>query len=179
MLTYLVLIICLAAPAICKLLSPPPPTPTRIKHNIATLLPSPSLPFPPYYHRSLFCSSTDNPNKTDRVFTHKQDYFHTQARMAANVQNQTQPGAAAPEGARPEDGKQTWGDYGKQVYNAQYERWMPWIEDMYLRWFTKDNKASYATKGMFISTHLPPPLLPMPLVLPSRKIPRKNKEAKY
>jgi len=23
---------------------------------------------------------------------------------------------------------------------------MPWIEDQYLKWFTKDNKASYATK---------------------------------
>lgn len=88
--------------------------------------------------------------------------------MAANVQNQTQPGASAPEGARPENGKQTWGDYGKQVYNAQYERWMPWIEDMYLRWFTKDNKASYATKGMFIPI-LPPLLSPLLLVLPFRK----------
>ncbi|KAH7351448.1 hypothetical protein BKA66DRAFT_540804 [Pyrenochaeta sp. MPI-SDFR-AT-0127] len=34
------------------------------------------------------------------------------------------------------------GDY----YNKQYESWMPWIEDKYLAWFTKDNKASYATK---------------------------------
>jgi hypothetical protein len=24
---------------------------------------------------------------------------------------------------------------------------MPWIEDKYLAWFGKDNKASYATKG--------------------------------
>ena len=34
-----------------------------------------------------------------------------------------------------------------QVYNSQYERWMPWIEDQYLSWFGKDNKASYAAKG--------------------------------
>jgi len=27
---------------------------------------------------------------------------------------------------------------------------MPWIEDHFLKWFTKDNKASYATKGAFI-----------------------------
>jgi hypothetical protein len=33
-----------------------------------------------------------------------------------------------------------------EFYNRQYESWMPWIEDKYLSWFTKDNKASYATK---------------------------------
>lgn len=38
--------------------------------------------------------------------------------------------------------KQAAGDY----YNKQYESWMPWVEDQYLKWFTKDNKASYATK---------------------------------
>ncbi|KAH3947529.1 hypothetical protein HBI81_039690 [Parastagonospora nodorum] len=38
--------------------------------------------------------------------------------------------------------KQQAGEY----YNKQYESWMPWIEDKYLSWFTKDNKASYATK---------------------------------
>lgn len=38
-------------------------------------------------------------------------------------------------------------DYSKQVYNKQYEKWMPWIEDQYLYYFGKDNKASYATKG--------------------------------
>lgn len=37
----------------------------------------------------------------------------------------------------------------KEGYQHQYENWMPWIEDMYLRWFTNDNKASYATKGKF------------------------------
>ncbi|KAF2125766.1 hypothetical protein P153DRAFT_256850, partial [Dothidotthia symphoricarpi CBS 119687] len=38
--------------------------------------------------------------------------------------------------------KQQAGEY----YNKQYETWMPWMEDQYLKWFTKDNKASYATK---------------------------------
>jgi hypothetical protein len=38
--------------------------------------------------------------------------------------------------------KQQAGEY----YNRQYDSWMPWIEDKYLAWFTKDNKASYATK---------------------------------
>jgi len=28
---------------------------------------------------------------------------------------------------------------------------MPWIEDNFLKYFTKDNKASYATKGRFLS----------------------------
>jgi len=42
--------------------------------------------------------------------------------------------------------KQTYTEWAKEGYNYQYERWMPWIEDQYLRWFGKDNKASYATK---------------------------------
>jgi hypothetical protein len=37
----------------------------------------------------------------------------------------------------------------KEGYQHQYGNWMPWIEDQYLSWFTKDNKASYATKGMY------------------------------
>ncbi|KAF1924579.1 uncharacterized protein M421DRAFT_424715 [Didymella exigua CBS 183.55] len=38
--------------------------------------------------------------------------------------------------------RQQAGDY----YNRQYDNWVPWMEDKYLQWFTKDNKASYATK---------------------------------
>lgn len=60
----------------------------------------------------------------------------------ANIQNPT-----APQLSEEDKKKQTWGEYGKQVYNEQYERWMPWIEDFYLRWFTRDNKTSYAAKG--------------------------------
>ena len=46
--------------------------------------------------------------------------------------------------------KQTYTEWLKENYNYQYERWMPWIEDQYLKWFGKgDNKASYATKGNF------------------------------
>lgn len=41
--------------------------------------------------------------------------------------------------------KQAASDY----YNQKYETWMPWIEDQYLKWFTKDNKVSYATKRTF------------------------------
>ncbi|KAK6543638.1 hypothetical protein TWF694_000382 [Orbilia ellipsospora] len=34
----------------------------------------------------------------------------------------------------------------KVYYNKQYEKWVPWLEDQYLYWFGKDNKASYVTK---------------------------------
>jgi len=37
-------------------------------------------------------------------------------------------------------------EWTKSTYNSQYEKWVPWAEDVYLRWFTKDNKASYSTK---------------------------------
>ncbi|EMD58797.1 hypothetical protein GGP41_000680 [Bipolaris sorokiniana] len=43
---------------------------------------------------------------------------------------------------QPKTYKQAANDY----YNQKYETWMPWIEDQYLKWFTKDNKASYAAK---------------------------------
>jgi hypothetical protein len=51
--------------------------------------------------------------------------------------------------ALPEDQKQgkTYMEWIKEGYQNQYENWMPWIEDQYLKWFTRDNKASYATKG--------------------------------
>lgn len=43
-------------------------------------------------------------------------------------------------------------DYVSSTYNAKYETWMPWIEDKYLAWFGKDNKASYVAKGIIPST---------------------------
>jgi len=51
--------------------------------------------------------------------------------------------------ALPEEKKQGMGymEWIKQGYHHQYENWMPWIEDTYLKWFTKDNKTSYAAKG--------------------------------
>ncbi|KAI9640758.1 hypothetical protein NHQ30_011067 [Ciborinia camelliae] len=49
--------------------------------------------------------------------------------------------------------KQTYTDWVKEAYNEQYEKWMPWIEDQYLKWFGKgDNKASYATKDALSKT---------------------------
>lgn len=50
----------------------------------------------------------------------------------------------------PEDQKQMgYMEWLQQGYQHKKENWMPWIEDMYLKWFTNDNKASYATKGEF------------------------------
>jgi hypothetical protein len=52
--------------------------------------------------------------------------------------------------------KQTYTEWVKENYNYQYERWMPWIEDQYLKWFGKgDNKASYAAKRTNSSPALP------------------------
>ena len=49
----------------------------------------------------------------------------------------------------PEENKQglSYTEWVKQGYQNQKTNWMPWIEDVYLKWFTSDNKASYATKG--------------------------------
>jgi hypothetical protein len=40
----------------------------------------------------------------------------------------------------------TYREQASEYYNQKYETWMPWIEDKYLSWFTKDNKTSYAAK---------------------------------
>ncbi|KAJ5637768.1 hypothetical protein N7490_007647 [Penicillium lividum] len=51
--------------------------------------------------------------------------------------------------------KETYGEWLRNAYNNGYERWMPWIEDLYLRWFGKgDNKASYATKDSLSKTKI-------------------------
>ena len=59
--------------------------------------------------------------------------------MSAEVQQQPRSDKEAK--------RQSWSEYSKEKYNQQYESWMPWIEDFYLRWFTKHNKASYTAKG--------------------------------
>lgn len=86
-------------------------------------------------------------------------YLNQQPKMASNVSQNAQQATGSSNPAEQQqqnaDNKQqTWGEYGKQVYNEQYERWMPWIEDFYLRWFTKDNKASYATKDTLSKTKI-------------------------
>ncbi|KAK5988255.1 hypothetical protein PT974_12396 [Cladobotryum mycophilum] len=51
-----------------------------------------------------------------------------------------------------EEKKQTYMEWAKEKYNEQYESWMPWIEDYFLKWFTKDNKASYTTRDTLDKT---------------------------
>jgi hypothetical protein len=41
-------------------------------------------------------------------------------------------------------------EWAKQTYNAQYEKWVPWLEDKYLAWFG-ENKSSYVAKGTSFS----------------------------
>jgi len=48
---------------------------------------------------------------------------------------------------KEEPKKETYTEWAKRNYNSQYESWEPWLEDKYLRWFGKDNKASYTTKN--------------------------------
>lgn len=38
-------------------------------------------------------------------------------------------------------------EWSKKTYNEKYDTWMPWVQDNFLYYFTKDNKVSYATKG--------------------------------
>jgi hypothetical protein len=42
-------------------------------------------------------------------------------------------------------------EWASTQYQKQKDIWVPWIEDMYLKYFTKDNKASYTTKGASMS----------------------------
>lgn len=53
----------------------------------------------------------------------------------------------------------TYKQQAGEFYNRQYDNWVPWLEDKYLQWFTKDNKASYSTKrtsSLFkILSHIP------------------------
>jgi hypothetical protein len=51
--------------------------------------------------------------------------------------------------------QKTYKEAAGEYYNQKYETWMPWIEDQYLKWFTKDNKASYATKRSSSLLHIP------------------------
>lgn len=69
-------------------------------------------------------------------------------------------------------GKTSYYEWIKAGYHQQYENWMPWIEDQYLKWFTKDNKTSYTAKRtcarpktLFPSLPCsPPPFLPSSLL---------------
>ncbi|KAI0517619.1 hypothetical protein F5B22DRAFT_603552 [Xylaria bambusicola] len=45
-----------------------------------------------------------------------------------------------------EQKKQSTMEWAREKYNEQYDAWMPWIEDTFLKYFTKDNRASYVTR---------------------------------
>jgi hypothetical protein len=47
---------------------------------------------------------------------------------------------------------QTIMEWLKEQYNRLYEIWVPWLEDLYLKYFTKDNKLSYTTRGTSLPT---------------------------
>ena len=61
----------------------------------------------------------------------------------------------------------TYKQQAGEFYNRQYDSWVPWMEDKYLQWFTKDNKASYATKRMSPHIPLPPPTPTLPFNVPT------------
>ena len=46
--------------------------------------------------------------------------------------------------------KQTTMEWAREKYNEQYDAWMPWIEDNFLKYFTKDNRTSYVARGKYI-----------------------------
>ncbi len=41
--------------------------------------------------------------------------------------------------------------WGKRKSGEKWQNWKPWLEDVYLRWAGKDNKASYTTKSRPLS----------------------------
>lgn len=51
-----------------------------------------------------------------------------------------------------QDQKQTWSGAAYDMYNDMYESWVPWAEDLYLRYFTRHNKASYTTEDALAKT---------------------------
>ncbi|KAE8137267.1 hypothetical protein BDV38DRAFT_246997 [Aspergillus pseudotamarii] len=58
-----------------------------------------------------------------------------------------------PQEAEEKKHQQSYYDWLREQYNIQYEKWYPWIEDQYLKWFGKgDNKASYVTKDTLNNT---------------------------
>ncbi|CAK7202956.1 hypothetical protein SEUCBS139899_005683 [Sporothrix eucalyptigena] len=48
--------------------------------------------------------------------------------------------------------KKSWSGAAYDTYNNLYESWVPWAEDIYLRYFTRHNKASYATEDTLSKT---------------------------
>lgn len=68
--------------------------------------------------------------------------------------------------------QKTYKQQASEYYNRQYESWMPWVEDQYLKWFTKDNKTSYATKRR--SSSSPSPFALQPLLMDLNRTTRED-----
>ncbi|TGJ81229.1 hypothetical protein E0Z10_g7536 [Xylaria hypoxylon] len=51
-----------------------------------------------------------------------------------------------------EQKRQSTMEWAREKYNEQYESWMPWIEDTFLKYFTKDNRTSYVTRDSLDKT---------------------------
>ncbi|KAL4779196.1 hypothetical protein BJX76DRAFT_98586 [Aspergillus varians] len=54
-----------------------------------------------------------------------------------------------------EKNNKSYAEWAREAYNEQYEKWMPWLEDQYLKWFGGgDNKASYVAKDSLSQTKI-------------------------
>ncbi|KAJ8131799.1 hypothetical protein O1611_g1826 [Lasiodiplodia mahajangana] len=51
-----------------------------------------------------------------------------------------------------EQKRQSTLEWAKEKYNEQYDSWMPWIEDVFLKYFTKDNRTSYVARDQLDKT---------------------------
>ena len=104
---------------------------------------------------------------TDTVSSGAQKASDTAQGAASGAQKQASSGTQKWDAMSEDQKKQTFDslpaeqkkgksymEWIKDGYHHQYENWMPWIEDQYLKWFTNDNKASYATKGMSVHKYM-------------------------
>ncbi|KAL2837958.1 hypothetical protein BJY01DRAFT_220362 [Aspergillus pseudoustus] len=113
------------------------------------------------------------------------DYASKLNPFGAGSQSQTQPTETQPDQPQPQDAakaaagpstpshteeqkrhfydnlpesekkEKSYTEWVREAYNEQYEKWMPWLEDQYLKWFGKgDNKASYVTKDTLSKTKI-------------------------
>ncbi|KAI1171429.1 hypothetical protein F4777DRAFT_565579 [Nemania sp. FL0916] len=58
----------------------------------------------------------------------------------------------APNNNQSEQKGQTTMEWVRQKYNEKYDAWMPWIEDTFLKYFTKDNRTSYVARDSLDKT---------------------------
>jgi hypothetical protein len=96
---------------------------------------------------------------------------HSNIRILSTEESNTTHAMADKSQTKPQSQK-SYKEAAGEYYNQKYETWMPWMEDQYLKWFTKDNKASYATKRSSPPSSIPSihPPLPSPPSPPSHLI---------